>query len=212
MPSYDRGMTPEATLYRDAIRAVLEAQLPKQGLVLEVASGNGGHSAELARSFPFVAWQPTEIDPAALTALESLHATLQLPNFLRPIAMDVTSAPWPIAKADAVVAIDFTHVVPWESVVALFERSAHVLSGGSCLHLFGPVKFNGKYHARETADLDWELQQRDARLGVRDISALMPLASRNGFGLPKPQALQPSGHSLSFTRSSMPPPTGKFQV
>jgi len=206
-------MTPEATQqYRDAIRAVLEAHLPKQGLVLEVASGNGEHGAELARSFSYVAWQPTEIDPAALAALESLQGRVGLPNFLRPIAMDVTSAPWPIAKADAVVAIDFAHVVPWETVVTLFERSAHVLSGGSCLHLFGPLKFNGKYHARETADLDWELQQRDARLGVRDISALIPLASRSGFGLPKPTALKPSGHGLSFTRSSMPPPTGKFQV
>lgn len=191
---------------------VLEAQLPKQGLVLEVASGNGEHGAELARSFPYVAWQPTEIDPRALVALEALHASVQLPNFLRPIAMDVTSAPWPIAQADAVVAIDFAHVVPWDTVVALFERSAHILRGGSCLHLFGPLKFYGKYHAHETADLDLDLQNRDARLGVRDISALIPLASRNGFGLPKPSALQPSGHSLSFTRSSMPPPTGKFQV
>ena len=203
-------MTPEAQLYRDAIRVVLEAQLPKQGLVLEIASGE--HGAELARAFSFVAWQPTAHDPAALAALEAQHAKVQLVNYLRPIAMDVTSVPWPIANADAVVAIDFIHTVPWETVVALFERAAHVLRGGTCLHVFGPLKFNGKVHARATADLDWELQQRDPRLGVRDISALIPLASRNGFGLPKPHALLSTGHSLSFTRGSMPPPTGKFQV
>ena len=202
----------EAQLYRDAIRAILEGQLPRQGLVLEIASGNGEHGAYMARRFPFVAWQPTEVDPAALAALESLHANLGLPNLLRPIAMDVTSAPWPIAKADAIVCIDFAHAVPWETVTALFERASYLLGGGNLLHLFGPFKFYGKYAARATADLDWELQKRDPRLGVRDISALIRMATHHGFGLPEPHALQGHGHGLSFKRGSMPPPTGRFQL
>src|SRR5262245_24142402 len=93
----------EAQRYREAIRAVLETQLPRQGLVLEIASGTGETAAFMARSFSFVAWQPTEVDPAALAALESMQASAGLPNLLRPVALDVTSIPWPIAKADAIV-------------------------------------------------------------------------------------------------------------
>src|SRR5262245_17444395 len=117
----------EAQAYREAIRAVLENVLPRQGLVLEIASGTGENAAHMARGLPFVAWQPTDVDPAALAALEALHTSMGLPNLLRPIALDVTTVPWPVAKADAIVCIDFVHVVPWETVVALFVRAAYAL-------------------------------------------------------------------------------------
>src|SRR5262245_52453324 len=200
----------EAELYREAIRAALDGRLPKQGLVLEIASGSGEHVAHLARSFLSIAWQPTDIDPAALAALETLHGSLGLPNLLRPIALDVMSRPWPVAKADAMVCIDFTHTVPWEHVVAVFERAAHVLGGGASLHVFGTFKSNGKYASRAAADLDWKLQQRDPRLGVREVGAMIRSAAVNGFGLPEPHKLQGHGHGLSFKRNTMPPPTGRF--
>ena len=197
---------------RDQIRSILDGSLPRQGLVLEIASGTGEDAVHMARSFPFVAWQPTEIDSVALASIEAAREAAGLQNLLRPIAMDVTSTPWPIAKADAIVAIDFTHSVPWESTEALFERAAHTLAPGAALHLFGPIRFFGKYTTRAVADQDLKMQARDPKLGMRDISALIRLASRTGFGMPEPAALPPDAHALTFKRDSMPPPTGKFVI
>lgn len=197
---------------REPIRAVLEKHVPKHGLMLEIGSGTGEHAVYMAQAFPFIAWQPTDIDPAALVSIELWRAESGLSNLLRPIALDVTSSPWPVAQADAIVAIDFAHAAPWETVVTLFERAAHVLATGGVLHLFGPVKFYGKYAAATIADLDWELQKRDPTMGIRDISALIRLATYHGFTAPRAVALPEHAHALSFKRDAMPPVTGRFQL
>jgi tRNA G46 methylase TrmB len=53
---------------KDAILAVLRQYLGgAEGLVLEVASGTGQHTAHFAAALPALTFQPTEYNPDAAT-------------------------------------------------------------------------------------------------------------------------------------------------
>ena len=172
-------MTPDL----DPLCNILGQVLPAQGLVLEIASGDGDNIAELARRFGHLAWQPSELDPNALAAIEARHGQLGLPNLLRPVALDVTTMPWPVAKADAIICLDTVHVIAWDSVLALFGGAARTLQSGGLLFLHGPFKFHGKYSSPQNEELDQSLRSRDRATGLRDIRELTVTGTRTGIGL-----------------------------
>ena len=51
---------PAADRNKQPILEVLEAELPKSGTVLEIASGSGQHAAFFARHLPGIVWQPLD--------------------------------------------------------------------------------------------------------------------------------------------------------
>ena len=53
-----RKQAPATQRNRDAIAAVLRDILPRDGLVLEIASGSGEHAVHFAALFPGLTWQP----------------------------------------------------------------------------------------------------------------------------------------------------------
>jgi hypothetical protein len=66
-PAADHRLrAPAAARNRAAILGALRGVLPPAGLVQEVASGSGEHVAPLARHFPRLAFQPSDVDPEAL--------------------------------------------------------------------------------------------------------------------------------------------------
>jgi hypothetical protein len=111
----------------EALIEVVGKHLPAQGLALELASGSGERVVELARAFGQLAWQPTERDPDKVATLVAARDVAGLPNLLRPVELDVFLQPWPLAQADAIVAIDYTHLVAWDQVTAAFGGGARLL-------------------------------------------------------------------------------------
>ena len=196
----------------EAIRDTLLQYLPRQGLVLEIASGTGEHAVQLARHAPFVAWQPSDVDPAALASIAGWRDETNLPNLLRPIELDVTRSPWPVAKADAIVCINMVHIAPIEAALALFAGAARTLSSGGLLYLYGPYRFHGRYTAPSNEDFDRSLRARDSRWGVRDIRELTVMGTRTGFGLEQTLAMPANNHSLIFRRRPVLPPTNQFRI
>src|SRR5262249_11040904 len=125
-----------------AILAVLERVLPARGVVLEIASGTGQHAAFFARALPGGEWQPSDADAAARPSSEAWRAEAALPNLRAPVALDVC-APWPIARADAIVCINMLHISPWAAAEALFAGAARALPPGGVLVTYGPYLIDG---------------------------------------------------------------------
>ena len=204
--------SPSTLRNREPIREVLAKHLPPAGLVLEIASGTGEHAVHMASAFPALAWQPTDADPAARDSIAAWAAEVSLPNLLPALELDVTSVPWPVTAADAVVCINMVHIAPWEAAVALFAGATRILPSKGLLYLYGPYKFSGAFTAPSNEAFDRSLRDRDPRWGVRDIRELTAAATQGGFALEHVVAMPANNHSLVFRRRAVLPPTGRFVV
>ncbi|MCA1818938.1 MAG: class I SAM-dependent methyltransferase, partial [Halobacteriales archaeon] len=130
IPSADRNKGP--------ILDVLGRVLPRQGVVLEVASGTGQHVVHFAKALPGLAWQPSDPDPELRQSVALRVREQQLANVNPPIDLDVTRLPWPLQTAAAVVCINMTHVAPWSATLALLEGTKALLPSQHVLFLYGP--------------------------------------------------------------------------
>jgi SAM-dependent methyltransferase len=185
---------------REPIREVLARELPAEGTVLEIASGTGQHAVAFAQAFPGITWQPTDPDPTAIASIAAWRDEAALPNLRAPILLDVTTTPWPIEQADAIVCINMVHIAPWEAALALFAGAGRVLAPGGLLYLYGPYRFDGTT-AASNEDFDRSLRSRDPRWGVRDVRELGTAAAEHGLVMRGMVAMPANNHSLLFRRS-----------
>jgi hypothetical protein len=189
---------PAALRNREPIRAVLAAQLPAAGTVLTIAEGSGEHAVHFAQSFPALTWQPTDIDADSLASIEAWRVETGLANIAPPLALDVTTEPWPVTRADAITCINMVHISPWEATLGLFAGAARALPTGALLYLYGPYRFGGAFTAPSNEAFDASLRSRDPRWGVRDVKELEAVAT--DFALREIVAMPANNHSLIFRR------------
>jgi SAM-dependent methyltransferase len=184
MPAADPRRHAPATLRnREPILAVLKDVLPSRGLLLEIASGSGEHAAFMARHLPpTLIWQPTDADPAALAGIDA-HAAASAAANLRPaLHLDVTSATWPVDRADAVFAANLVHIAPWPVAEGLFAGAGRLLRSGGLLVLYGPFKRHRQHTAASNEAFDRTLRAQNPGWGVRCLDTeLDPLAQTHGL-------------------------------
>lgn len=185
---------------RDAILSVLRSSLPSQGLVLEVGSGSGEHAVYFARRLPQVTWQPTDIDPQALTSIAAWAEHEGLSNMCAPVLLDATSEQWPVPGADALVSINMIQIAPWEATLGLLQGAARLLAPGSPLILYGPFQEDGQHTAPSNEQFDQSLRHRDPRWGVRDLTTVSQQAVRVGFEPVTRVAMPANNLSVVFRR------------
>ena len=149
---------------REPILAVLKRVLPARGVVLEIASGTGEHAVHFAAGLPHLTWQPTDRDPGARQSIAEYRAAARLPNLLAALELDASASSWPVARADAVVAINMIHIAPWTAAEGLMAGAGRTLPSGGVLYLYGPFKQDGRHIAPSNADFDAE--PHGARSGV----------------------------------------------
>ncbi|HEY4249780.1 MAG TPA: DUF938 domain-containing protein [Roseomonas sp.] len=171
-----RRHAPATLRNRDAILAVLRRHLPPAGLLLEVASGTGEHAAHCAAALPGITWQPTDPDADARASIDAHARAVGLPNIQPVLALDVT-ATWPIDRADALLCCNMIHIAPWEATPALIAGAARILPPGAPLLLYGPFRREGRHTAPSNAAFDDSLRARDPRWGIRDLDAVIALAT-----------------------------------
>jgi len=182
------------------ILAVLERELPRSGLVLEIGSGTGQHVAHFAKSLPHLSWQPSDPDAGFRRSISLWIDFERLANVKVPIALDVRQQPWPIATADAIVCINMVHVAPWAVTLALFEGARHVLSPQNLLYLYGPYRRGGSHTAASNAKFDADLRAHNPDWGLRDVEALAAVAHHTGFVLADTLAMPANNVSLVFRK------------
>jgi SAM-dependent methyltransferase len=191
---------PAAARNRQPILRVLRDHLPQPGLVLEIASGTGEHAVWFSRALPALTWQPTDRDPEALKSIAAWRDTTGLTNLLAPLPLDASAETWPVARADAVVAINMVHIAPWTATQGLIAGAARVLGPGGLLFLYGPFSEAGVHTTASNAAFDADLRARNPSWGVRDLDEITALAIQVGFKAPDRIPMPANNLSVVFRR------------
>jgi SAM-dependent methyltransferase len=170
---------------RDPILRVLRDRLPPSALVLEIASGTGEHAVWFSNALPEVTWRPTDMEPEALESIAAWRDLADLPNLLPPLQLDASAEAWPVARANAVVAINMVHIAPWSASQGLIAGAARVLPADGLLFLYGPFSEGGLHTAAGNAAFDADLRARNPSWGVRDLDDITALAVQHGLTVPE---------------------------
>jgi SAM-dependent methyltransferase len=198
--SQDALTSPSVARNRDPILAVLRRVLPLAGTVLEIASGTGEHAVHFAAALPHLKWQPSDQDEQALRSIAAHRALSGLPNLLAPLSLDAAAPEWPVAQADAVVAINMVHISPWRVTQGLMAGAGWVLPPGGVLYLYGAYKENGIHTAPSNDTFDADLRSRNPEWGIRDLEAVADLAGGHGLTLVERIPMPANNLSLVFRR------------
>ena len=177
---------PAALRNRAAIGAVLAAELPESGVVLEVASGSGEHAVFFAERFPQLEWQPSDMQREALASIIAYWEDYEGSNLRFPAVLDATNpGEWELSRADAAVCINMVHISPLAATEGLFAGCGKLLAGprnpAAPLILYGPYFEQGVEPAPSNVEFDRSLRARDPSWGIRNVEELDRLASCEGF-------------------------------
>ncbi len=195
-----RFYRPHVARNREPILAVLRRVLPREGLVLEIASGSGEHAAYFAKEMPALRWQPTDPDAAAHASIAAHRAADGVPNLLPPLRLDVTAEAWPVERADAVLCINMIHISPWQATEGLLAGTARVLRKDGVLYLYGPYKIDGRHTAPSNHDFDVSLRAQNPQWGIRDLAEVTELAESHNLALAETVAMPANNFSVIFRR------------
>ncbi|ACL63174.1 DUF938 domain-containing protein [Methylobacterium nodulans] len=198
--SGDALFAPAVARNREVILDVLRRVLPPTGLILEVASGSGEHVVHFASALPDLQWQPSDADPKALRSIAAHAQASGVPNILSPMPLDVREERWPVARADAVLAINMVHIAPWAATEGLMAGAGRVLPEGGLLYLYGPFRVAGVHTAPSNAAFDADLRARDPAWGVRDVEAVSAAALAQGLTLLDRIPMPANNFSLVYSR------------
>jgi cyclopropane fatty-acyl-phospholipid synthase-like methyltransferase len=210
----NRLESPSTARNREPILAVMQRVFPRQGRVLEIASGTGEHAVFVAKAMPGLQWQPSDPDPASRASIADWTAHEGLTNVLPPLDIDVRAEDWGVTGAfDAVVAINMIHIAPWEATLGLLRGAGRLLGEGRILFLYGPYKRGGRHTAPSNEAFDAWLKERDPEFGVRDLEDVQSEASANRLRLDEIVEMPANNLSLVFNCGHPPPLAGggKFE-
>ncbi|HWL47999.1 MAG TPA: DUF938 domain-containing protein [Sphingomonadaceae bacterium] len=196
-----RRTAPAAARNRDPILAVLRAILPAAGEVLELASGTGEHIVHFAAALPALTWQPSDPDAAARASIAAWTGASGVTNVRAPLALDAAAPPWPVDRADAVVAINMIHISPWAATLGLFAGAATLLAAGAPLYLYGPYIRAGHPTAPSNLAFDGSLRARNPEWGIRTLETVRDVAQSAGFTLESIVEMPANNLSLVWRRA-----------
>jgi SAM-dependent methyltransferase len=194
-----RRFAPAAMRNREPILEVLKQHLPRQGLVLEIASGSGEHITHFAAALAGLQFQPSDPDAAARASIDAWVRELGLSNIRPAIALDAAAEPWPLTNADAVLCINMIHISPWPATVGLLRSAARIVPPGGLLYLYGPYRRGGQMVPSNQA-FDESLRAQNPAWGIRDLEAVGALAADHGFAAPVIQEMPANNLSVMFRR------------
>ena len=195
-----RRSAPAALRNREPIAEVLRGWLPRNGLVLEVASGTGEHAVYFAERFPDLEWQPSDVDPGALASISGWREESRLPNVRPPLSIDAASPDWPIDRADAVLSVNMVHISPWASALGLLRGASRLLVAGGPFILYGPWLKDDIQTAPSNLAFDADLKARDSRWGLRRVEDFAEAANEDGFTIEETRAMPANNLMLLFRR------------
>lgn len=196
-----RQYAPATARNREAILAVLERALPREGRVLELAAGSGEHAVFFAAAMPGLAWQPSDPDPSARASIAAWIEAEGARTVAAPLDINVCAAEWGAGEGyDAVLAINMIHISPWEATLGLMAGAARVLRPGGLLITYGPYKRDGAHTAPSNEAFDGWLKGRDERYGVRDLADVEAAANAQGLALREVIAMPANNFTLTFAK------------
>ncbi|NIM28398.1 MAG: DUF938 domain-containing protein [Gammaproteobacteria bacterium] len=176
---------------------VLRPLLAGRRNVLEIGSGTGQHAAFFAAELPDVVWQSSDVadNHAGIEAwIEGIE------NAPAPLLLDVDRDDWPARRYDAAFSANTAHIMPWATVVRMFEGVSRLLVAGGVFALYGPFNYGGAYTSEGNARFDRVLRARDAHMGIRDVEAVTALGARVAMTLIADHAMPANNRTLVWQR------------
>ena len=180
-PPNSLAHAPATRRNREPIFNVLQTYLPDPARVLEIASGTGEHAVYLSSNLSQVVhWQPTDIDPTALSSIEARRQSDHHPKLLPARLLDVT-APTEIPQGDynTLLAINMIHIAPWQAAEGLMKLAQNLLSNDGVLFLYGPFWQADVSPAESNLAFDASLRQRNSLWGIRHLDEVTYLAKEH---------------------------------
>ncbi|MGD8234917.1 MAG: DUF938 domain-containing protein [Chromatiales bacterium] len=185
---------------REPILSVIEPLFRDRKDVLEIGSGTGQHAVYFAAKMPHLTWHTSDLAENH----DGIRAWLNeaaLPNTTGPVSLDVLDRPWSAPEADAVFSANTTHIMHWDSVVALFGGVGELLRKRGLFCLYGPFNYGGEYTSESNAQFDEWLHERDPLSGIRDFDDLDRLALQAGLRLEHDYAMPANNRILSWRKA-----------
>ncbi|MDF1792610.1 MAG: DUF938 domain-containing protein [Thalassobaculaceae bacterium] len=182
---------PAARRNAGPLLAVLLAELPADGTILEIGAGTGQHAAAFAQALLPRRWLPTEMDAERRDSIRA-WMTLLAPDGARPLpprALDAADPAdtWPLGDAapvSAMVSANVIHIAPWTVTLGILAGAARWLGPGAPLILYGPFHRDGRHMSPGNTAFDADLRSRDPGWGIRDLEReVLPVATGVGLRL-----------------------------
>ena len=161
-------------------------------------------TAAFAAALPDWTWQPTEAEPAMVTAIA--ERTAGLANVRAPVLLDVMAPEWPSPAApfadrfDAVFCANMLHIAPWPASAGLMRGAARALVPGGLLVTYGPYLEDGVPTAPSNLAFDQDLRQRNAAWGIRRLEDVAEEARLAGLALRERHAMPANNLLLVFVQ------------
>ena len=185
---------------RDPIFSIIEPLFRGRRSVLEIGSGTGQHAVHFAAMMPHLTWHTSDL-PENHAGIRAWLDEAALPNISGPVALDVSSRPWPDLETDAVFSANTVHIMRWKEVVALFAGVGQLLRRDGLFCLYGPFNYGGNYTSESNARFDEWLHARDPLSGIRDFDDLDRLAETSGLQIEHDYAMPANNRLLCWRKA-----------
>ena len=196
----EKAFAPAAERNRAPILEVLSSCL-SDGLVLEIGSGTGQHTAYFSSALPRIEWQPTEYDETRFDSIRAWVADSGAENVRPVVHLDARSNVWPVDTVDAIYSANVIHISPWTVTQGIFAGAERTLKPRGHLVLYGPFRFDGVWRAQSNQAFDERLRSLNPTWGVRDIEDIKSIAQQHGLSLRKTVECPANNHCLIFSHS-----------
>jgi hypothetical protein len=190
---------------RDPILQAFKTFFPKEGDVLELASGSGAHINYFAPHFPGLRFQPSDYDTKVFDTIKANRAEGHNENVADPLTIDLTNPKtWPDGKGqlyDVIFVINLFQVAPVAIADGIAQIAAKALKPTGFIAIYGPFKRDGKYTTPSNEAFDQEILAADVpEWGLKDIRELERAAVKHGIVLKKQLDLPANNFLLIFGR------------
>lgn len=176
-----RLSAPAAIRNTPAIIAALTDHMPRTGRVLEIAAGTGEHAVALAKAFPGLDWQPTDIDPARLASIDAWRAVEGVDNMRVAFWLDASTAGWIVQPVEVVYLANLFHLLPMEAAENVIRGAARALAPGGTFFAYGPFRTGGAFRSEGDARFHANLAASDPGIGYKDLEWIEGIAADAGL-------------------------------
>lgn len=186
---------------RSPILEVLQVIFANRRAVLEIGSGTGQHAVYFAEHLPHLTWHTSDL-PASHHGIRQWLDEAALANVRAPLVLDVNRQPWTVPTVDAVYSANTAHIMSWQAVTAMFRGVSASLEADGIFALYGPFNYGGAYTSAGNARFDAFLRATDPAAGIRDVEALLDVASALGLAMNDDYAMPANNRLLVWRKTT----------
>ncbi len=205
MPLYhlaedERQYSPSAARNLVPIQRALSPELPKEGRVLELASGTGEHIMAHAQTFPHLTWVPSDLDSKRLNSINAWCTQATVDNLEKARFLNACQPGWAKHHGtwDVILLVNLLHLITDAEMSVLLDEVTQALGPQGIFAVYGPFLRSGQFVSEADAAFHKALQSDSRDIGYKDINVLVSVLQALGFGV-RTQTM-PANNIMIFAR------------